>query len=247
MINHSRASFKVKPTCFRISCHDDVIRPCLEVLYVVPVVSEVSGHGDAMEIKQCGTRKLLHLWKGHYWEIHSSSIYIFNPGWCFNSKHHTGKPLPFDSFPIELAVVCVLQHHSALLFLWYMTSNDLNELTAQNFSNLNDHIKLSSSHLVISYWKFTRINVRSAREISANWTYFEKCILNQSGFKNSETAHSPCNVLFQSEVVRRCYNKESVSYIMLTTTCCTISWSDWRLFYSNKILSLQCHRLLGRL
>lgn len=95
--------------------------------------------------------------------IQGQFIYIFNPRWCFNSKHHTGKPLPFDSFTIELAVL-----HSTLLFLWYMTSNDLNELTAQNFSNLNDHIKLSSSHLAISYWKFTRINVRSARDISAN-------------------------------------------------------------------------------
>lgn len=32
--------------------------------------------------------------------------------------------------------------------------------------------------------------------------------------KNSETAHSPCRVLFQSEVVRGSHTKESVSYII---------------------------------
>lgn len=50
-----------KPTCFRVSRYEDIIWPRLEVLYVFPVVSKVFGHGDAMEVKQCGTRRLRHL------------------------------------------------------------------------------------------------------------------------------------------------------------------------------------------
>lgn len=61
MLNHTLRQFKVTLTCFRVSCYEDVIRPCLEVLDVVPVVSEAFGHGDTMEIEQCGTRQLLHL------------------------------------------------------------------------------------------------------------------------------------------------------------------------------------------
>lgn len=53
--------YEVRLTCFRVSCYQDVIRPCLEVLDVVPVVSQAFGHGDTVEIEQRGARQLLHL------------------------------------------------------------------------------------------------------------------------------------------------------------------------------------------